>query len=206
MEKSLLVTRGDTLLVWLKILTLFLGFGGTIAVVFLADVMTTRLANPVGVAGVEAVTMSEVEELHHWIGYKVALKAMDDRDVVYHVGKLFASAADPKQKSALDGILAEHMPAGHFIHTKNILKELLGTKAEPQAFPTQLEAKLALALVKENKADDAKAQLEHTVTVTSGHAREEAQQALEAVLKGDMEAAVRLLTHLSGAEGHEGTK
>lgn len=202
MEKSLSITRGDTVLVWLKILTLFLGLGGTLGVVFLADVMTARLANPIGVAGVEAVTMSEVEELHHWIGYKVALKAMDDKDVVYHVGKIFALSTDPKQKSALDGILVEHMPAGHFIHTKNILKELLGTKAEPQAFPAQLEAKLALALMKENKMDDAKAQVEHIVTVTTGHAKEEAQEALEAMLKGDVEAAGRPLTHQSGNDGH----
>ena len=182
------------------------GLGGTLAVVFLADVMTARLANPTSVAGVEAVTMSEVEELHHWIGYKVALKAMDDKDVVYHVAKIFALATDPKQKSALDGVLVEHMPAGHFIHTKNILKELLGMKAEPQAFPAQLEAKLAVALLKENKMDDAKAQVEHMLTVTTGHAQEEAQEVLDAMLKGDTAAAVERLTHQSGADGHQESK
>lgn len=194
--KELAIARSDRVLVWLGVLTIFLGGVATLAVVFLADVFTARLANPTSVAGVEAVKMSEVEELHHWLGYKLGVLAQNDKDVVYHVEKLFATATDPKQKSALDGVLVEHMPAGHFIHTKNILKELLGTKPEPQAFPAQLEAKLALALLKEKRMDDAKAQVEHMVTVTSGHAKEESQEALEAMLKGDMEAAVRALTHI----------
>ncbi|MBI2288109.1 MAG: hypothetical protein HYU83_03900 [Chloroflexi bacterium] len=131
---------------------------------------------------------------------------MDDKDVVYHVAKIFALATDRKQKSALDGVLVEHMPAGHFIHTKNILKELLGIKPEPQGFPAQLEAKLALALIKENKTDDARVQVEHMVTVTTGHAKEEAQEALAAMVKGDLAAAERLLTHQSGAGGHGESK
>ena len=196
MTKELVVARADRILVFLGVLTIFLGGVATLAVVFLADVFTARLANPTGVAGVDAVQMSEVEELHHWLGYKLGVLAQDDKDVVYHVEKLFATATDPKQKSALDGVLVEHMPAGHFIHTKNILKELLGTKTEPQAFPAQLEAKLALALLKEKRMDDAKAQVEHLVAVTSGHAKEEAQEALEAMLKGDMEATERALTHI----------
>ncbi len=202
MEKSLTIGRADTILVWLKIATFFFGLGGTIAVVFLADVMTGKLANPVGVAGIDAVKMSEVEELHHWIGYKVALKAMDDKDVVYHVKQLFDSSTDAKQRSALDGVLVEHMPAGHFIHTKNILKELLGDKVEPQAFPAQLEAKLALAIIKQNKLEDAKAQVAHMLTVTTGHSKEEAEEALKALEKADLETAQRVLAHEAGSEAH----
>lgn len=195
-----IIGRGDKVLVWLEILTIFLGGMATLAVVFLADVFTARLANPTGVSGVEAVVMSEEAELHHWIGYKVAVAQSDDKDVVYHVGKAFALANDLKQKSALDGVLVEHMPAGHFIHTKNILKELLGTKVEPPLAPPQLEAKLALVLLKENKLDDVKAQVEHMLTVASGPAKEVVRQIQEALLKGDLDTSRRLLTGLSGGQ------
>lgn len=195
---ALAVTRPDRVLVWLKVFTMLLGGMGTLAVVFLADVMTARLANPVGVAGVEAVPMSAESELHHWLGYKVALAAMDDKDVVYHVRKAFALATDAKQKSALDGVLVEHMPAGHFIHTKNILKELLGTKAQPSQPPVQLEARLALVLLKENRVEDARAQVEHFTTVASDSIKEVAQQVLDALQKGDLESAGQRLTELSG--------
>lgn len=197
-EAKALVTEADRVLVWLKILTIFLGGMATLAVVFLADVMTAKLANPVGVAGIDAVKMSEVEELHHWIGYKVALAAMDDKDVVYHVKVLFDTATDAKQKSALDGVLVEHMPAGHFIHTKNILKELLGDKAAPPQLPLQLEAKVALALLKENKLEDARAQVEHMLTVATGTAKEVIQGAMESLQKGDGEGARQQLTGLVG--------
>ncbi|MBI4302042.1 MAG: hypothetical protein HY664_05510 [Chloroflexi bacterium] len=200
MQLEIAVTRADRVLVWLKILTLFLGGIATLAVVFLADVMTARLANPIGVAGVEEVAMSEESELHHWLGYKVALAAQDDVHVVYHVQKAFALATDPKQKSVLDGVLVEHMPAGHFIHTKNILKELLGTKSEPASSSslTQLEARLALGLIKKNKAAEAGEQVQHLVTVTTSPTKETAQEVLEAITRGNVEAATRLLTELSG--------
>ncbi len=194
------VARADRVLVWLKMVTIVLGGLGTLSVVFLADVMTARLANPTGVAGVEAVTMSEVEELHHWIGYKVALGASDDRDVVYHVRTLFESATDAKQKSALDGVLVEHMPAGHFIHTKNILKDLLGTKLEPTATPIQLEVRLALALLKNGKLEDGKAQLEHMLTVGTDATKEVVQQALQKLKEGDVESAKQGLAALAGAQ------
>lgn len=194
------VARADRVLVWLKIATIILGGMGTLVVVFLADVMTARMANPTGVAGVEAVAMSEVEALHHWIGYKVALGFTDDKDVVYHVQKLFNTATDAKQKSALDGVLVEHMPAGHFIHTKNILKDLLGEKQEPAQSPIQLEAKLALALVKDNKLEDAQRQVEHMLTLATNAAKEVTQQALEALQKGNPGSAGQLLTTLASGQ------
>lgn len=198
MQLEIAVTRADRVLVWLKIFTLFLGGMATLAVVFLADVMTARLANPIGVAGVEEVAMSEESELHHWLGYKIALAAQDDIHVVYHVQKAFALATDPKQKSVLDGVLVEHMPAGHFIHTKNILKELLGTKAEPASSITQLEARLALGLIKGNKMAEAREQVQHLITATTSPTKEAAQEVLEAITRGNLEAATRLLADLSG--------
>lgn len=198
-QRELLVTRADRVLVWLKILTIFLGGVATLAVVFLSDVMMARLANPVGVAGVEPVPMSEVEELHHWIGYKVALGAMDDKHVVYHVEKAFSLATETKHKSALDGILAEHMPAGHFVHTKNILKELLG-KPEPPFSPIQLDARLALLLLKENKIGQSRKQVEHMQKVATETEKEVIQKALKAIQKGGLEQAGRLLAELSGGQ------
>lgn len=198
MQKELTITQADRVLVWLKVLTIFLGGMATLAVVFLADVMTAKLASPSRVAGVEAVVMSEESELHHWIGYKVALAAMDDKDVVYHIAKAMSLATEAQQKSALDGVLVEHMPAGHFIHTKNILKELLGTKQQPAPSPAQLEARLGLLLIKENRMDKAQEQLEHMLTVTTGSDKEVVQEAVKAIQKGDTEGAVRLLAKIAG--------
>lgn len=197
-QKEITIAQADRVLVWLEVLTIFLGGMATLAVVFLADVMTAKLANPSRVAGVVAVTMSEESELHHWIGYKVALAAMDDKDVVYHIAKAMSLATEAQQKSALDGVLVEHMPAGHFIHTKNILKELLGTKQQPAPPPAQLEARLALLLIKENRMDKAQEQLEHMLTVATGADKEVMQKVIKAMQQGDMEDAGRSLTRLSG--------
>lgn len=194
------VTQADRVLVWLKVLTILLGGAGTIAVVFLADVMTAKLANPVGVAGIDAVKMTEYEELHYWLGYKLGVMAQDDKDVVFHVQKGFAVAQDPKQKSALDGVLVEHMPAGHFIHTKNIIKELLGTKPEPSAIPIQLEARLALLLVKENKIAEAKEQLNHMLSVPTVTGKEVVQGIVEALDKGDLDSAGQRLMALASGQ------
>jgi len=196
-QKEITITQADRVLVWLEVLTIFLGGIATLAVVFLADVMTAKLASLSRVAGVEAVVMTEESELHHWIGYKVALAAMDDKDVVYHIAKAMSLATEAQQKSALDGVLVEHMPAGHFVHTKNILRELLGTKQQPAPPPTQLEARLALLLIKENKMDKAQEQVEHMLTVAAMPGKEVIQEAIKAIEKGDMEGAVRLLAKIA---------
>lgn len=180
------------------LITILFGALGTLAVAFLADVMLASLSSPSGVAGVEAVAMSEDAELHHWIGYKVAVAGVNDKEVLHHVGKAYALATNASQKMALDGIVVEHLPAGHFIHTKNILKELLGDRPEPAQPLEQLEAKLASALIKQKNVVEAREQVEHLVAVTSGKSKEVGERTLEALQKADEELAGRLLAELAG--------
>lgn len=138
------VKRADRALVWLWTLTFIFGGLATLTVVFAADVMLASLARPVPPAGVEQVAMSEEMELHHWAVYK-AVKAQNDATAYAHLQKLMVMATDPKHKSLLDGVLREHLPAGHFIHTELTMKELLGDRPEPDLTLEEIEAKLGFS-------------------------------------------------------------
>lgn len=187
------ITTADKVLLWLKIVTIFLGGLGTITVIFAADVAMARLAVPTAV-GVEAIAdIPETIELELWLGYKAA-KALDDKEANFHIQKMHDLATDEKQKSALYGIIMEHMPAGHFIHTYTILKELLGDKVEPELPPKTLEVRLALAFMKEGNTSESRAQIEHLLATASGQEKEGYQKAIEALAQGDSEAARLLLT------------
>ncbi len=113
-------------------------------VVFAADVVLTNMSRPVPPAGVEQVAMSEEMELRHWAIYKAA-KAQKDTPAYAHLEKLITMISDPKHKSLLDGVLREHMPAGHFIHSWMTVKELLGDRTEPNLTLEEIEAKLGLS-------------------------------------------------------------
>ena len=139
--QAMAITRDDKILVWLWIMTLFLGGVATLAVVFLADVVLSNMGRPVPPAGVEQVAMSEEIELHHWVIYKAA-KRENDAPAYAHLEKLMKTVTDPKHRSALDGVLREHLPAGHFIHTWMTMKELLGDRSEPDLTLEEIEAKM----------------------------------------------------------------
>ena len=142
--QAMAITRDDKILVWLWIMTLFLGGVATLAVVFLADVVLANLGRPVPPAGLEQVAMSEEMELHHWAIYK-ATKTENDVPAYAHLEKLMKTVTDPKHRSALDGVLREHLPAGHFIHTWMTMKELLGDRSEPDLKLEEIEAKLGFS-------------------------------------------------------------
>ncbi|MBI2906147.1 MAG: hypothetical protein HYX92_00680 [Chloroflexi bacterium] len=141
---AMAVTRGDKTLVRLWLMTLFLGGMATLAVVFLADVVLAKMTQPVPPAGVEQVAMSAEMEFRHWAIYKAA-KAENDAPAYAHLEKLMPMVTDPKHKSAMDGVLREHLPAGHFIHTWMTMKELLGDRPEPDLTLEEIEAKLSSA-------------------------------------------------------------
>ncbi len=138
------IIRADRVLVWLWILTFIFGGMATLAVVFAADVALANLSRPVPPAGVEQVAMSEEMELHHWAVYKAA-QAGNDTAAYAHLEKLMGMVTDPKHRSLLDGVLREHLPAGHFIHTYLTMKELLGDRPEPDLTLEQIEAKLGFS-------------------------------------------------------------
>ncbi len=135
------VIRADRVLVWLWVLTIIFGGMATLGVVFAADVVLANLTRPAPPAGVEAVAMSEEMELHHWAIYKAA-KVGNDTTAYAHLEKLMVMVTNPKHRSLLDGVLREHLPAGHFIHTYLTMKELLGDRPEPDLTVEQIEAKL----------------------------------------------------------------
>lgn len=138
------VIRADRALAWLWILTFIFGGLATLTVVFAADVVLANLSRPVPPAGVEKVAMSEEVELHHWAIYKAA-KEQNDAAAYAHLQKLMGMVTDPKHLTLLDGVLREHLPAGHFIHTYLTMKELLGDRSEPDLTVEQIEAKLGFS-------------------------------------------------------------
>ncbi len=155
-----MVERGDRVLLWLKILTLFVGGIGTITVVFVADVILERVsAAPLSIELEVAVPMNEVAELHHWIAYKAAT-AQNDMETNYHVEKALTLATDAQHRSLLDGLLKEHLPAGHFFHAEDTMKEILelADKRDPGLSFTLLHASLAHLLLGEGNISEAQEQ------------------------------------------------
>ncbi len=99
------------------ILTLIVGGIGTVAVVFLADVILASVADaPLDIELEVAVPLSEAAELHHWIAYQASV-AQNDMETNYHVEQALTLATDAEHQSLLDGLLREHLPAGHFFHS-----------------------------------------------------------------------------------------
>ena len=195
-----MVERGDRVLLWLKILTLFVGGIGTIAVVFLADVILERVsAAPLSIELEVAVPMNEVAELHHWLAFKASI-AQNDMETNYHVEKALTLAIDADHQSLLDGLLREHLPAGHFFHSEDTMKEILelAEKREPELSFARLHASLAQLLLAEGSIDEALEQVEHLVALATGAGKEQGQKVLEALTIGDAETAARLLAELSG--------
>lgn len=135
------VIKADKVLAWLWLLTIILGGMATLTVVFMADVALAKLNRPVPPAGVVQVAMSEEMELHHWAIFKAA-KEGNDAVAYPHLNKLLEIITDSKHRSTVDGVLREHLPAGHFIHTWMTMKELLGERTEPEMTVEQIESKL----------------------------------------------------------------
>lgn len=135
------VIKADKVLAWLWFLTIIFGGMATISVVFMADVVLARLNRPVPPAGLDQMAMTEEVELHHWAIFKAA-KATNDTAAYPHLNKLLEMITDSKHRSAVDGVLREHLPAGHFIHTELTMKELLGDRTEPDMTLVQIEEKL----------------------------------------------------------------
>jgi hypothetical protein len=197
-----MVERGDKVLLWLKILTLLVGGIGTLAVVFLADVILERVsAAPMSVELEATVEMSEVAELHHWAAYK-ATTVQNDFEANYHVEKALALATDTEHQSLLDGLLREHLPSGHFIHTEVTLIEILesGNAHEPELSFSPLHARLAYLLLAEGNIGEAQEQVEHLVTLAAALEKEQGQKILDALTTGDTDTASLLLAEFAGEE------
>ncbi len=195
-----MIERGDRVLLWLKILTLVVGGIGTIAVVFLADVILASVSDvPLDIELEVAVPLSEVAEQHHWIAYQASL-AQNDMETNYHVEKALALAEDAEHQSVLDGLLREHLPAGHFFHSEDALLEILelAEKREPGLSFTMLHASLASLLLAEGSIDEAREQVEHLVALATGTEKEQGQKILETLTAGDTETATTLLAEISG--------
>ncbi len=198
-----MVERGDRVLLWLKILTLIVGGIGTIAVVFLADVILARVsATPISIELEVAVPMNEVAELHHWIAYKASI-AQNDMETNYHVEKALTLATDAQHQSLLDGLLREHLPAGHFFHSEDTMKEILelAEKREPELSFTRLHASLTHLLLAEGNTGEAQEQVEHLIVLAADPEKEQGQKILDALATGDTETASLLLAELSGKGG-----
>ena len=190
-----MIERADKVLSWLVILALIVGGIGTIAVVFMADVILARVsATPLSIELEVAVPMNEVAELHHWIAYKASI-AQNDMETNYHVEQALALATDAQHRSLLDGLLREHLPAGHFFHSEDTMKEILelAEKREPELSFTMLHASLAHLLLAEGNSGEAQEQVEHLVALATGPEKEQGQKILDALATGDTEAAALLL-------------
>lgn len=197
-----MVERADRVLVWLKILTLIFGGVGTILVVFLADVVIGRMAAAPRPVELEvAVPMTKVAELHHWVAYK-ASTVENDFEANYHVEQAFALATDAEHQSLLDGLLREHLPAGHFFHIRDTLKEILelAGKHDPELSLALLHARLAHLLLEEGNIDEAREQVEHLIALATGTEKEQGQKILDALTAGDTETGALMLDELSGEE------
>ena len=195
-----MIERGDRVLLWLKILALLVGGIGTIAVVFLADVILASVSDvPLDIELETAVPLSEVAELHHWIAYQASV-AQNDMETNYHVEQALTLATDAQHQSVLDGLLREHLPAGHFFHSEDALIEILelAEKRKPELSFARLHASLAQLLLAEGSIDEAREQVEHLVALATGAGKEQGQKVLEALTIGDAETAARLLAELSG--------
>ncbi len=190
-----MVERGDRVLSWLLILAFIVGGVGTISVVFVADVILERVsAAPLSIGLEVAVPMSEIAELHHWLAYE-ASKAQNDMETVYHVEKALELAIDAEHQSLLDGLLREHLPAGHFFHSEDTMVEILelAEKREPDLSFTLLHASLAQLLLVEGNIGEAQEQVEHLVALATGTEKEQGQQVLDALAIGDTGTATTLL-------------
>ncbi len=198
-----MVERGDRVLSWLMILAFFIGGIGTTAVVFLADVILERVsAAPLTIELEVAVPMNEVAELHHWLAYKASI-AQNDMETNYHVEKALELAIDAEHQSLLDGLLKEHLPAGHFFHSEDTMIEILelADKREPDLSFTLLHASLAHLLLGEGNIGEAQEQVEHLVTLATGTEKEQGQKIMDVLTSGDTEVASLLLTEVSGKGG-----
>ncbi len=198
-----MVERGDRVLSWLLILAFFVGGIGTISVVFLADVILERVsAAPLSIELEVAVPMNEVAELHHWLAYE-ASKAQNDMETVYHVEKALTLAIDAQHQSLLDGLLREHLPAGHFFHSEDTMLEILelADKREPELSFDRLHANLAQLLLAEGNTGEAQEQVEHLIALAADPEKEQGQKILNALVTGDTETASLLLAELSGKGG-----
>lgn len=139
------------------------------------------------------VEMTDVLEMNHWIAYWAA-KEHNVAEVNHHVSMALALAKNPKHRSDLDGLIREHVSEGHFVHTQTTLKEWLGARPEPGISPEKREVKLALALLKERKMDDAQSHVQ--VCIASGSQKEVGQKVLNSLLQGDLDHAQRLLAEI----------
>lgn len=189
-----MVERGDRVLLWLKILTFFIGGIGTIAVVFLADVILAGASATSVDIGATSLEVSEVGELQHWLAYKASV-AQDDMETNYHVEKSLALATDADHQSLLDGLLRQHLPAGHFFHAEATIIEImdLAEKREPELSLERLHASLAHLLLAEGNTGEAQVQVEHLVALATGTEKEQGQKILDALTTGDAETATTLL-------------
>ncbi len=198
-----MIERGDRVLLWLKILALLVGGIGTIAVVFLADVILASVSDvPLNIELETAVPLSEVAELHHWLAYQASL-AQNDMETNYHVEQALALAMNTDHQSVLDGLLREHLPAGHFFHSEDALLEILelAEKRKPGLSFTMLHASLASLLLAEGSIGEAGEQAEHLVALATGPEKEQGQRILDALAAGDTETAMLLLAELSEKGG-----
>ncbi len=194
-----MIERGDRVLSWLMISVLIIGGIGTIVVIFVADVILASLADaPIPIELEVAVPMNEVAELHHWLAYEASI-AQDDMETNYHVEKSLTLAIDAQHQSLLDGLLREHLPAGHFFHAEDTMKEILelAEKREPDLSFTLLHASLAQLLLAEGNTGEAQEQVEHLIALTAGPEKEQGQKILDALATGDTETASLLLAELS---------
>ncbi len=195
-----MIERGDRILLWLKILTLIVGGIGTITVIFVADVVLASLSDaPIPIELEVAVPMNEVAELHHWLAYEASI-AQNDMETNYHVEKALTLATDAQHQSLLDGLLREHLPAGHFFHAEDTMKEILelAEKREPELSFDRLHASLANLLFEEGNIGEAQEQVEHLVALAAGPEKEQGQKILDALATGDTKTASLLLAELSG--------
>ncbi len=195
--------RADRVLVWLGILTLIVGGIGTLAVVFLADMILTGVSEqPVSIDLDVELKLSEEEVLHHWLVYKASV-AQHDMEANYHVEQAFALAVDADHQSLLDGLLRQHLPSGHFFHARDTMTEILELAEkhhEPEPSLGLLHARLAEVLLENGDAVLAQEQVEHLVALATGSEKEQGQQILNALTAGDSETASQLLAELSGEE------
>lgn len=140
-----------------------------------------------------SIEMTDILEMHNWLAYWAA-KEQDATKVNHHVSMALALAKNPKHKSDLDGLIREHVSEGHFIHTQKTLKEWLGARQEPAMPHEKLEVKLALALLKERKLEDAQAHVQ--ICIASGTQKVTGEKVLTALTKGDIDYANRLLAEM----------
>ncbi len=193
-----MIERADRVLVWLSMVTLIFGGGVGLAVVFMAGPLTDAMAAaPMPIQVEAAPQMPKVAELHHWLAYKAAT-VQNDFEANYHVEKALDLVTDAEHRSLLDGLLREHLPAGHFIHTEGTLEELLGASLEPHESLDLLHANLAQLLLDEGNIGEAQEQVEHLVVLATGPEKEQGQRILDALTAGDTETASSLLAELSG--------